>query len=143
MTQDRKTPIWFWIIGIVALIWNGLGVGAYASDIIMSAEDFAKLTEVEQNLFANRPYWATAAFAVAVIAGFGGSVMLLLRRPIAVRLFLLSLIAVMIQFSSYFILDGYADYIGQTGWIMPISILILAVVFFLFARWAEKNRLLG
>tara|TARA_R110000772_G_scaffold20725_7_gene57586 strand:+ start:1959 stop:2390 length:432 start_codon:yes stop_codon:yes gene_type:complete len=143
MTQDRKTPIWFWIIGIVALIWNGLGVGAYASDIIMSAEDFAKLTEVEQNLFANRPYWATAAFAVAVIAGFGGSVMMLLRRPIAVRLFLLSLIAVMIQFSSYFILDGYADYIGQTGWIMPISILILAVVFFLFARWAEKNRLLG
>ncbi|MEP2102061.1 MAG: hypothetical protein ABJP02_11185 [Parasphingorhabdus sp.] len=142
MIQDKKVPIWFWIIGIFAVIWNGLGVAAYASDIMMTAEDFAKLTEAEQNLYANRPYWATAAFAVAVIAGFLGSVMLLLRRPIAVRLFLLSLLAVLIQFSSYFILDGYADYISKTGWFMPISIPVLAIVFLMFARWAEKNHLL-
>jgi len=142
MTQDIKTPIWFWIIGLFATLWNGMGVGAYAADIMMSANDFAKLTEAEQNLFANRPFWATAAFAVAVIAGFFGSVMLLLRRPIAVRLFLLSLIAVLIQFSSYFILDGYADYISKTGWWMPISIPVLAAAFLWFARWGEKAGIL-
>lgn len=139
MKQAGKTPIWFWIVGIFALLWNGMGVGAYAADIMMTAEDFARLTEAEQKLYANRPFWATAAFAVAVIAGFFGSVMLLLRKPIAVRLFLLSLIAVLIQFSSYFVLDGYADYISKTGWWMPISIPILAVLFFFFARWADKN----
>lgn len=139
MEQAGKTPIWFWIVGIFALLWNGMGVGAYAADIMMTAEDFARLTEAEQNLYANRPFWATAAFAVAVIAGFFGSVMLLLRKPIAVRLFLLSLIAVLIQFSSYFVLDGYADYISKTGWWMPISIPVLAVLFFFFARWADKN----
>lgn len=143
MTQNGKTPVWFWIAGIFALIWNGVGVGAYANDITMTAEGFAKLTEVEQELFVNRPYWASAAFAVAVIGGFFGSIMLMLRRPIAVRLFLLSLIAVLIQFSSYFILDGYADYIRQTNWLMPISIPVLAVVFFLFARWAEKTGILS
>lgn len=142
MTQQGKTPFWFWIAGIFALLWNGMGVVAYAADITMSAEGFAKLTEAEQNIYANRPYWASAAFAVAVIAGFFGSLMLLLRRPIAVRLLLLSLIAVLVQFSSYFILDGYADYISKTGWWMPISIPILAVVFFLFARWSEKNDIL-
>lgn len=142
MTQNSKTPIWFWIVGIFALIWNGLGISAYASDIMMTAQDFANLTEVEQSLFVNRPYWATAAFAVAVIGGFFGSIMLLLRRPIAVRLFLMSLIAVLIQFSSYFILEDYADSINQTGWFMPISIPVLAIAFFLFARWAEKNDLL-
>ncbi len=139
MEQAGKTPIWFWIVGIFALLWNGMGVGAYAADIMMTAEDFARLTEAEQNLLANRPFWVTAAFAVAVIAGFFGSVMLLLRKPIAVRLFLLSLIAVLIQFSSYFVLDGYADYISKTGWWMPISIPVLAVLFFFFARWADKN----
>ncbi|GAA0468953.1 hypothetical protein GCM10009096_07350 [Parasphingorhabdus litoris] len=142
MIQNGKAPIWFRIIGIFAFLWNGLGVGAYASDIMMTAEDFAKLSKVEQDLFASRPFWATAAFAVAVIAGFLGSIMLLLRRPIAVRLFLLSLIAVLVQFSSYFILDGYAEYISQTGWWMPVSIPIFAVGFLLFARWAENNRIL-
>ncbi|QTD56465.1 hypothetical protein [Parasphingorhabdus cellanae] len=143
MTQTGKMPVWFWIAGIFALLWNAMGVLAYAGDIMMTAADFAKLTEQEQNLYANRPYWATAAFAVAVIAGFLGSVMLLLRRPIAVRLFLLSLLAVLVQFSSYFILDGYAEYISKDGWFMPISIPILAIMFFLFARWSEKNGLLG
>ncbi len=142
MTQQGKTPIWFWIVGIFALLWNGMGVVAYAADITMTPESFAQLTEAEQNIYANRPYWASAAFAVAVIAGFFGSLMLLLRRPIAVRLLLLSLIAVLVQFSSYFILDGYADYISKTGWWMPISIPILAVAFFLFASWSERNDIL-
>lgn len=142
MTQKRKAPIWFWIAGTFALIWNAIGLRKYAGDVMMSATDFAALTQVEQNLYANSPYWATAAFAIAVIAGFLGAVMLLLRRPIAVRLFLLSLIAVMIQFSSYFILDGYVDYLNQTGWWMPISIPVFAVIFFLFARSAEKTDIL-
>jgi hypothetical protein len=142
MEDNRKIPVWFWIVGTFALLWNGLGVAAYASEIIMSAEDFAALSETEQRLYANRPYWVSAAFAVAVLGGFMGSVMLLLRRPIAVRLFLLSLIAVLIQFSSFFILDGYLDYISETGWIMPASIPVFAIAFLLFARWAEKNRFL-
>ncbi len=139
MTQDKKPPVWFWALGIFALIWNGLGIGAYANDIMMTAEKLAGMTELEQNLFVNRPFWASAAFAVAVIGGFMGSIMLLLRRRIAVRLFLMSLIAVLIQFASYFILDGYADYFSQNGWSMPISIPILAVAFLIFARWAEKS----
>ncbi len=143
MTQKIETPIWFWIIGLFALLWNFMGVGAYAGEIIMTAGDFAQLTEAEQTLYANRPYWASAAFAVAVIAGFFGSVMLLLRRPIAVRLFLLSLIAVLIQFSSYFILDGYADYFSTSGWWMPITIPILATAFLWFARWAEGAGILS
>ena len=142
MTQDGKTPVWFWIIAILTLIWNGVGLAAYADDITMSAGDFAQLTIEQQNLYANRPYWASAAFAVAVIAGFFGSIMLLMRKPIAVRLFLLSLIAALVQFGSYFILDGYMDYINRTGWTMPIAIPVLTAAFFLFAGWVEKNSLL-
>lgn len=141
MERNERTPNWFWIIAIAALIWNGLGLAAYVADITMTAEDFAQLSLEQQDLYADRPYWASAAFAVAVIAGFFGSVMLLLRRPIAVRLFLLSLLAVLVQFASYFILDGYIDYLDQTGWIMPIAIPVVGLALFLFARWAEKSGL--
>jgi len=142
MERNERTPNWFWIIAIAALIWNGLGLAAYVADITMTAEDFAQLSLEQQDLYADRPYWASAAFAVAVIAGFFGSVMLLLRRPIAVRLFLLSLLAVLVQFASFFILDGYIDYLDQTGWIMPIAIPVVGLALFLFARWAEKNGLI-
>jgi hypothetical protein len=142
MERNERTPNWFWIIAIAALIWNGLGLSAYVADITMTAEDFAQLSLEQQDLYADRPYWASAAFAVAVIAGFFGSVMLLLRRPIAVRLFLLSLLAVLVQFASFFILDGYIDYLDQTGWIMPIAIPVVGLALFLFARWAEKNGLI-
>jgi len=144
MTQDNQIqiPVWFWIGAIFSLIWNGFGLAAYGADITMSAGDFAKLTAEEQNLYANRPFWASAAFAVAVIAGFLAAIMLLLRRRIAVRLFLLSLIAVLVQFASFFALNGYTEYFNQVGWFMPISIPILAIAFFLLAYWAENKRLI-
>lgn len=142
MTQT-KAPIWFWIIGVIALVWNGLGVAAYIGEAMMTAEQFAGLSELERNLYANRPSWVTAAFAIAVIGGFVAAITLLLRKAVSVRLFFLSLVAVVIQFSSYFVLDGYAEYIAETGWAMPIMIPLFAVGFFLFARWCEKNEILA
>ncbi|MEW4467096.1 hypothetical protein AB1K62_04600 [Parasphingorhabdus sp. JC815] len=140
--RQAHTPVWFWIGAVFALIWNSFGLAAYASEVTMSAGDFARLTAVEQNLFANRPFWASAAFAVAAITGFLGAVMLLLRRPITVRLFLLSLISVLVQFSSFFILDGYTEYFDLAGWFMQLLILVLAIIFFIFAHWAEKSRII-
>jgi len=142
MTQ-AKTPMWFWAIGVIALIWNGLGVAAYIGEAMMTAEQFAALSELERNLYANRPSWVSTAFAIAVIGGFVAAITFLLRKAVAVRLFLLSLVAVIVQFSSYFILDGYAEYISETGWAMPIMIPVFAVGFFLIAFRCEKNGFLA
>lgn len=142
MSETRKATTGFWVIGIIALIWNGLGVAAYFQQMMMSAEDFAALPELHQNLLSSQPFWVTAAFAIAVFAGFLASIMLLLRKRLAVRLFLLSLIAVIIQFSSYFILDGYLEFMGTQGWIMPLTIPLFAVGFLLISRRFEKSGML-
>lgn len=44
MTDKIKAPTWFWVIAVVALIWNLLGVAAYIMDVTMSAEDIASST---------------------------------------------------------------------------------------------------
>ncbi|SIN90948.1 hypothetical protein SAMN02745824_2261 [Parasphingorhabdus marina DSM 22363] len=138
MSELKKASAGFWVIGIIALIWNGLGVAAYFQQMFMSAEDFAALPELQRNLLSSQPFWVTAAFAVAVFAGFFAAIMLLLRKRLAVRLSLLSLIAVIIQFSSYLILDGYLEFIGTQGWIMPLTIPLFAIGFLLIARQFEK-----
>lgn len=142
MTDQAKLPIWFWIVGVVALLWNGIGVLAYLQQVMMSAEEFAALPEAQQNLLSTQPVWVTAAFAIAVFAGLVASISWLLKKRIAVRLFLLSLLAVIVQFSSYFIIDGYREFMSGQGWLMPVLILLFAGGFLLFAWQAEKKGLL-
>ena len=89
------------------------------------------------------PVWLTSAFAVAVFAGFVGSILLLARKRLAVRMFLLSMIAVFIQFGGLLLFLGYADVLTGSEWIMPILIPIFAVGFYLFARNAEKQSILA
>ena len=143
MTDQAKVPIWFWIAGVIALLWNGLGVLAYLQQVMMSAEEFAALPEVQQNLLSTQPVWVTAAFAIAVFAGLVASICWLLKKRIAVRLFLLSLLAVIVQFSSYFIIDGYREFMSGQGWLMPALILLFAIAFLLIAWQAEKKGFLN
>lgn len=142
MTDQAKVPIWFWIVGVIALLWNGLGVLAYLQQVMMSAEEFAALPEAQQNLLSTQPVWVTAAFAIAVFAGLVASISWLLKKRVAVRLFLVSLLAVIVQFSSYFIVDGYREFISDQGWLMPALILLFAIGFLLLAWQAEKKGLL-
>ncbi|MGB5723645.1 MAG: hypothetical protein WBM39_04460, partial [Parasphingorhabdus sp.] len=82
MTQKTKAPIWFWVASAVALVWNALGVFAYIQQVLMSAEQFASLPQQQQDLLASQPTWVTAAFAVAVFAGFVAAIVLLMRKRV-------------------------------------------------------------
>ena len=143
MTETTKAPLWFWIIGIFALLWNLIGLAAYFQQFMMSPEAFAALRPEQQNLLLNQPVWLTSAFAVAVFAGFVGSILLLARKRLVVRMFLLSMIAVFIQFGGLFLLLGYADVLTGGEWIMPILIPIFAAGFYLYARKTEKEAILA
>ncbi len=142
MTNQSKTPVWFWIIGGLAVLWNAAGVAAYFSEIMMSAEQFAALDPEYRELFLARPFWFTAAFAIAVFAGLVGSILLLLRKKLAVRVLILSLLGVLVQFSGYFILDGYFEYVSSQGWLMPAMIVAVAALLVFFSRHSEKQGVL-
>jgi hypothetical protein len=62
-------PKWFRPLAVVALIWNLLGCAAYLADVTLTAEDVARMTPAQQELYAARPKWAVAATATAVWAG--------------------------------------------------------------------------
>ena len=94
-----KPPVWFWIISVLALIWNVLGIGAYLAQAYMTDEALAALPEADQAMYANLPAWYTAAFALAVFCGALGCIALLLRKKWAYMLLLISLIAVIVQMS--------------------------------------------
>jgi hypothetical protein len=137
MTENstNKPPVWFWIVSVVALIWNGMGVMAYLGQAYMSDDALAALPEAEQALYANVPAWATAAFAIAVWGGLLGCLALLLRKKWAKPVLLLSLIGIVVQMIYNLFLSEAMDVYGPGGAIMPIMVIVIGI----FLVWFSKK----
>lgn len=137
MTQPlTKPPILFWIVSVIALIWNIMGVIQYL-DQAYSTESFREQYTAEQlQIIANTPAWVTSVFALAVFTGVFGSIALLLRKKWAYALLLVSLICVVAQmFYSLFIINS-VEIFGTSSIVMMAVVLIFAILFLLFSKKA-------
>lgn len=78
----------FWLITGLALIWNGLGCMNLVQQL--SPEGIASLPPDYQDFIGARPHWGFVGFAVSVVAGLAGAVLLALRSDRAGPAFVLS-----------------------------------------------------
>ena len=124
----EKPPVWFWIVSVIALLWNAMGVKQYLSQVYQTESWRAAVTDEQFEMISSFPSWLTAAFAIAVFAGLLGSLGLLLRKKWAYMLFLLSLIAVIVQMG-HVLIQGYFEGIGMT-----ISIIAFAIFWVWFSK---------
>jgi len=95
MSEIYIKPHWsFWVICIVALIWNVMG----SINFIMQTnpELVVNYPEAAQSLIASRPLWATIAFAIAVFGGVLAEILLLLKKSVAYYLFVASFLGALI-----------------------------------------------
>jgi hypothetical protein len=132
-------PRSFWLISIVALLWNLLGVMAYLMQVTISEEALAAMPEAERMLYENIPAWAMAAFAIAVFAGALGSLLLLLRKGVAVPVFVLSLAAIVVQmFHNLFIADT-VEVMGTPAVAFPLIVIVIAVFLAWYSQTARRK----
>lgn len=130
-----KRPIWFWAVAALLLLWQLGGCFAFYRYAIVGPDD-AYL----RHLNDLTPAWYWWVFAVAAIAGTLSALALLARSRFAKPLALVSLIAVILQYS--YILwttdliahDGLA---GAAG--LPVTIAVLGVFQLWFAKLAVKR----
>jgi len=128
-------PSWFKVVAIIAFIWNLLGVLAFVGQMFITPEMLAELPVAEQELYANTPIWATAAFAVAVFAGAFGSLFLLLKKTVATLILTLSLIAVLVQMFHSFFMSNSFEVFGPGGAVMPVMVMLIAI----YLVWLSKK----
>ena len=62
--ENAKPAFWFWILSVVALLWNLFGLFAFVTQLLSGGDEV--------------PTWVMAAFGVAVIGGSLGCVALLI-----------------------------------------------------------------
>jgi len=77
-----RTPWHLWVVGVVALLWNGLGAVDYTMTQVQGDAWLARMepTEVQMAWFHGMPAWTDAAWAIAVWGGLLGAILLLVRR---------------------------------------------------------------
>ena len=134
MTNSTKPTTAFWIIAVLALAWNIMGVLAYIGQAYMTDEGYALLSEGEQAYHDNVPAWVTAAFAIAVFSGALACIAMLMRKKWAKSLFVLSLIAVLVQFVYNFFIQEF-DTVEGMDWVWSVVIIVIA----LFLVWYSKK----
>lgn len=122
MSVNHKVPTWFWIVAVLFLLWNIAGVYNYISQVTMSAEGLAGLDQNLKSVIESRPLWATSAFAIAVWGGLIASVLLLMRKSLAVTFFIISLLGVLVSTTYGFFLSNIKVSVGEIGFSVVIII---------------------
>ncbi|MGZ0017231.1 hypothetical protein [Yeosuana sp. AK3] len=137
--HTNKPPIWFWIVSIIALIWNLMGVIAYLGQAYMSDEVLNALPEAEQALYNDIPAWATAAFAFAVWGGALGCLFLIFRKKVAKLILILSFLGIVVQMVYNLFMSKASEVYGPGGEIMPITVIIIGAFLIWFSKKSETK----
>ena len=141
MSESTNKPnATFWVIGIIALLWNAMGVDAYIQQAYNTERHQAMYPDPKQlEIVNNLPSWLTAVFAIAVFAGLLGCILMLFKKKMANLFFKLSLFAVIIQtIYNLFINEGKEIY-GAFEYSMLISIPIAAIFLMLYAKKSTEK----
>lgn len=135
----NKQPMWFWIIAILALVWNLVGVFQYISMRLITPEQFAQMSEEMQQLHNATPSWVVAAFATAVFSGALASVLLLLKKSVAQLFFLISLLAILVQASYILFMSESIELLGTQAAILPAVLAIVAIFLLWFSNFSKSR----
>ena len=141
MNEQTKTstPIWFWVVAVVALLWNMMGGMIFLTEVFAQESMLESMTEPQKEWARSTPMWIYVVFAIAVITGLAGSVCLLMRKRLAVPLFLVGFVAVVIQMVYTMLIAGGLQVMGPSGAIMPAVVVTLALVWLLFSLLSKSK----
>lgn len=135
-----KPPTWYYAAVGVLTLWALIGCYTYLAQVTMSPADLAALPTAQRDMIAELPVWITAMYAIAVWSALAGAICLLLRLKFARSAYLVSLIAIIVQFGWTLLMlpiiqtMGFAEAAG-----FPIFIAVVGAISVWFAGKAMRS----
>ena len=137
MSENTKIPTWYWVVAVIAVVWNVFGLLSFVGTFTMGEETMAEMTEAQQELMNNYPTWALIVFGIATIGGLLASLGLLVKKKWAFLVFVISLVAVVVQMGWWlFMTDAVEAYGAQQAYLMPVLVTVFAIFFVWFSKFA-------
>jgi len=139
MTTTTKPNTAFWIIAVLALLWNIMGVIQFVVSTFMLEMVTEGASAEEMELYTSMPAWYIAAFGIATITGLLACITMLMRKKITVSLFGLSLITVLIAQIYWIFATDVMDIIGPTAIIMPLVVIAISIFLYYYSKGAKQR----
>jgi hypothetical protein len=136
--MQSTAPRWLLWVSILLLVWNVIGIVAFISQFGMNARDIAVTDDIQRDLWSRMQPYVWVAYAVAVAGGTLGVVGLLLKQRWAILPYIVSLIAMIVQFTNPYLLH-VANTRQMSIMTFPVILIAIAAVQVMLARHALKT----
>ncbi len=140
--QKIKTPWWFWLVALLAVLWNYGGVMDFMMTHTQNQDYMANFTAAQQEYFYSFPLWANIAWAAGVFGAMLGSLLLLLRTRFAFHAFAISIGGMVVSFAYQFISDAPDDLYSFATIAFTVAIWVIAFLLLWFSLAMQKNQVL-
>ncbi len=135
----HKAPWHLWVVGLLAVVWNGFGAYDYIMTVTEDAAYLHDFSAEQLDFFRSMPDWVVFFWALAVWSGFVAACLLLLRSGWASVAYGISLAGMAVSFAHNYLMAGGAEIYGVAGIIMTVVLVAAAVGQFLYARAMQRT----
>lgn len=137
-----KTPVHLWIVAVLSLLWNFMGVFDYLMTKLEAEAYLSQFTEEQLAYFTGLPAWFTVFWALGVWGALAGSIGLLLRKKWALWAFCISFLGLVVGSIYNFGLSDGAEIMGTEGMIFAAFIYAVMIFLLLYTRAQVKRGVL-
>lgn len=135
-----RAPWHLWAVGVLGFLWVSVGAFDYLMTQTQNESYMSQFTPEQLEYFYGFPAWVVAFWAIAVWGGLLGTVLLLLRKRLAVPVLLTSFGAMIVTSIHNFLVSNGAEIMGGAGVAFSALIFVVALGLWLYARaMAERG----
>lgn len=137
MTDARvKSPWHLWLIGVIATLFNAIGVFDFVMSMARGAvyQASAGMTPDQIAHYQGMPSWMMVVWAVGVFGAFLASILLLARKKLSFPVFVVSLVAFLVSLLYTYALTNGGAIMGPQMAIASAVIAGLLVFFSWYSR---------
>ncbi len=140
MKTTTKPNKAFWLIAVIALLWNLIGIFFWVSENFLMTDEIKDALPPEQvELMNNAPSWGVIVYGIAVFGGVLASILLLAQKKLAVPIFLISLLAILLQMGYWIFGMNMIGVLGPQAIIMPLIVIAIAIFSYFYSKGAARN----
>ena len=141
--KAAKTPWHIWVVGVVSVLWNSVGAMDFVMTQSRNAAYMSSFTQAQLDFYYGFPFWVVATWAIAVWGGVLGSLALLLRKSLAVHLFLSSFICIILtDIRNFAFANGLRVMGGAVALTISAIVLLIGALLWVYARAMRKRGVL-
>lgn len=138
-----STPWHLWLVGILGVLWDSVGAFDYLMTETQNEAYMSQFTPEQLEYFYGFPSWVVAFWALAVWGGLLGTILLLLRKRVAVPVLLGSFLAMVVTAIHNFLLSDGLEVMGGAGAAFSVLIFAVALGLWLYARAMARRGVLA